>query len=80
MFAINSYAVMQDITIIGNKPIEVGETVQLKVEYITSNDLVPPGSSNVKTGITNEEDITEKCSWKSENERIAKVKLLLLYF
>lgn len=78
--SIKSYAVSMDLELSGDniifskgiyvcsKKIPVGGKMNMKAEYVTSNDMLP-----APTGETSREDVSSQCTWKSSDEKIAKV-------
>lgn len=51
-----------------SKMIPVGGKMNIKAEYVTSNEMSP-----APTGETSREDVSSQCTWKSSDEKIAKV-------
>lgn len=78
--SIKSYAVSMDLELSGDnivlskgvyvcsKKIPVGGKMNIKAEYVTSNEMSP-----APTGEVSREDVSSQCTWKSSDEKIAKV-------
>lgn len=78
--SIKSYAVSMDLELSGNnitcsngvytcsKKILVGGKMNIKAEYVTSNEMSP-----APTGEVSREDVSSQCTWKSSDEKIATV-------
>lgn len=78
--SIKSYAISMNLELSGDnitysngvytcsKKIPVGGKMNIKAEYVTSNDMSP-----ASTGETSREDVSSQCTWKSSDEKIAKV-------
>jgi|GEM_PF-2060915 LPXTG-motif cell wall-anchored protein len=78
--SIKSYAISMNLELSGDnitysngvymcsKMIPVGGKMNIKAEYVTSNEMSP-----APTGETSREDVSSQCTWKSSDEKIAKV-------
>ena len=78
--SIKSYAISMNLELSGenitysngvymcSKMIPVGGKMNIKAEYVTSNEMSP-----APTGETSREDVSSQCTWKSSDEKIAKV-------
>lgn len=78
--SIKSYAISMNLELSGDnitcsngvymcsKMIPVGGKMNIKAEYVTSNEMSP-----APTGETSREDVSSQCIWKSSDEKIAKV-------
>lgn len=78
--SIKSYAISMNLELSGenitysngvytcSKKIPVGGKMNIKAEYVTSNEMSP-----APTGETSREDVSSQCTWKSSDEKIAKV-------
>ena len=78
--SIKSYAISMDLELSGDnivfskgvyvcsKKIPVGGKMNIKAEYVTSNEMPP-----APIGETSREDVSSQCTWKSSDEKIAKV-------
>lgn len=78
--SIKSYATSMNLELSGDKiiyingeyicstMIPVGGKMNIKAEYVTSNDM-----SSDDVGKKSREDVSSKCTWKSSDEKIAKV-------
>lgn len=78
--SIKSYAISMNLELSGDnivfskgvyvcsKKIPVGGKMNIKAEYVTSNEMSP-----APTGEVSREDVSSQCTWKSSNEKIAKV-------
>ena len=78
--SIKSYAISMNLELSGDnitcsngvytcsKKIPVGGKMNIKAEYVTSNEMSP-----APTGETSREDVSSQCTWKSSDEKIAKV-------
>lgn len=78
--SIKSYAISMNLELSGDnitysngvytcsKKIPVGGKMNIKAEYVTSNDMSP-----ASTGETSRENVSSQCTWKSSDEKIAKV-------
>ena len=78
--SIKSYAVSMDLELSGDnivlskgvyvcsKKIPVGGKMNIKAEYVTSNEMSP-----APTGEVSREDVSSQCTWKSSDEKIAIV-------
>lgn len=78
--SIKSYAISMDLELSGDnivfskgvyvcsKKIPVGGKMNIKAEYVTSNEMSP-----APTGEVSREDVSSQCTWKSSDEKIAKV-------
>lgn len=79
--SIKSYAVSMDLDLSGDnitysnenhmyvcsKKVPVGGKMNIKAEYVISNDMWPD------IGEKSREDVSSQCTWKSSDEKIAKV-------
>ena len=78
--SIKSYAISMNLELSGDNitysngvymcstMIPVGGKMNIKAEYVTSNEMSP-----APTGETSREDVSSQCTWKSSDEKIAKV-------
>ena len=78
--SIKSYAISMNLELSGenitysngvytcSKKIPVGGKMNIKAEYVTSNEMPP-----APIGETSREDVSSQCTWKSSDEKIAKV-------
>lgn len=78
--SIKSYAISMDLELSGDnivfskgvyvcsKKIPVGGKMNIKAEYVTSNEMSP-----APTGEVSREDVSSQCTWKSSDEKIAKI-------
>lgn len=78
--SIKSYAISMNLELSGDnitysngvymcsKMIPVGGKMNIKAEYVTSNEMSP-----APTGEVSREDVSSQCTWKSSDEKIAKV-------
>lgn len=78
--SIKSYAISMNLELSGDnivfskgvyvcsKKIPVGGKMNIKAEYVTSNEMSP-----APTGEVSREDVSSQCTWKSSDEKIAKV-------
>lgn len=78
--SIKSYAISMNLELSGDnitcsngvymcsKMIPVGGKMNIKAEYVTSNGMSP-----APTGEISREDVSSQCTWKSSDEKIAKV-------
>lgn len=78
--SIKSYAISMNLELSGDnitysngvymcsKMIPVGGKMNIKAEYVTSNEMSP-----APTGEKSREDVSSQCTWKSSDEKIAKV-------
>ena len=80
--SIKSYAVSMNLDLSGDnitysnenhmyvcsKKVPVGGKMNIKAEYVISNEMSP-----APTGEVSREDVSSQCTWKSSDEKIAKV-------
>ena len=78
--SIKSYAISMNLELSGDnivfskgvyvcsKKIPVGGKMNIKAEYVTSNEMSP-----APTGEVSREDVSSQCTWKSSDEKIAKI-------
>lgn len=80
--SIKSYAVSMNLDLSGDnitysnenhmyvcsKKVPVGGKMNIKAEYVISNEMSP-----APTGEVSREDVSSQCTWKSSDEKIAKI-------